>query len=102
MPVVRAVQVTADDIIDMIAVRNAFMPAARSVRVAALVAATAMLRCALGRVRAAHCDRVIVYVIAMNVVHMTVMQIICMSVVLNRLVSASLAVAVTMLGMNVA
>ncbi|APA90320.2 hypothetical protein BJG93_32410 (plasmid) [Paraburkholderia sprentiae WSM5005] len=83
---VRMVQVAVDEIVDVIAMRHRFMAAPRSVNVARVMAAAA--RRALVRIFGAHFKPVLVYMIAVRVMQMTVMQLINMIVVLDRSMSA--------------
>jgi hypothetical protein len=83
---VRMVQVAVDEIVDVIAMRHRFMAAPRSVNVTRVVAAAA--RRALVRIFRADFELVLVYVIAVRMMQMTVMQIINVIAVLDRGVSA--------------
>jgi hypothetical protein len=83
---VRMVQVAVDEIVDVIPMRHRFMAAPRSVNVARLVAAAA--RRALVRIFGAHFEPVLVYMIAVRMMQMPVMQIINMIVVLDGSMSA--------------
>ena len=85
---VRVVEMPLDQIVDVVAMRNRLM--------AALGAATAMLRSAGARIAGAHGDDVLVDVIAMHTVQMPVVQIVDMGVMLNRGVPATGAVFVGM------
>jgi hypothetical protein len=78
---VRMVQVAVDDIVDVIPMRYRFMAAPGSVNVARFVAAASMrpLFGSLG----ADFESVLVYMIAVRMMQMTVMQIINMIVVLD-------------------
>jgi hypothetical protein len=82
---VRMVQVAVDEIVDVIPVRHCFMAASWSVNVARVVAATA--RRALVRIFGAHFELMLVYMIAVRMMQMTVMQIINVIVVLDRSMS---------------
>jgi hypothetical protein len=82
---VRMVQVAVDEIVDVIAMRHGFMAAPRSVNVARVVAAAARL--ALVRIFGAHVEPVLVYMIAVRMMQMTVMQIVNVTVVLDCSVS---------------
>jgi hypothetical protein len=86
---VRVMEVAADEIIGVIAVRNGLMPAARAMSVALLVAPTAVRRCALRRIGRIDSDAALVDVIAVDAMHVTVVQIVAVVTVLNALVSAA-------------
>jgi hypothetical protein len=79
---VRMVQVAVDEIVDVMPMRHRFMAAPGSVNVARLVAAAA--RRALVRILGAHFELVLVYVIGVRMMQMTIMQIINVTVVLDR------------------
>jgi hypothetical protein len=83
---VRMVQVAFDEIVDVIPMRHRFMTAPRSVNVARVVAPAA--RRALVRIFGTHFEPVLVYMIAVRVMQMTVMQVINMIVVRDRSMSA--------------
>lgn len=83
---VRMVQVAVDEIVDMIAMRHRFMAAPGSVHMARLVAA-AVSR-ALIRIGRVNFEPVFVYVIAVRVMQVAVMQIIDMVAMLDRGVTA--------------
>jgi hypothetical protein len=87
---VRMVQVAFDEIVDVIPMRHRFMTAPRSVNVARVVAPAA--RRALVRIFGTHFEPVLVYMIAVRVMQMTVMQVINMIVVRDRSMSAVRAV----------
>ncbi|MFM0093574.1 recombinase family protein [Paraburkholderia sediminicola] len=82
---VRMVQVAVDEIVDVIPMWDRLMAAPRSVNVGRVVAAAA--RRALVRIFGAHFELVLVYVIAVRMMQMTVMQIVNVIVVLDRSVS---------------
>ena len=82
---VRMVQVAVDEIVDVISMRHRFMAAPTSVNVARVVAAAA--RRALVRIFGAHFELMLVYMIAVRMMQMTVMQIINVIVVLDRSMS---------------
>jgi hypothetical protein len=68
------VQSSADQIIDVIAVRHGFVPAPRAMLVSALIFGRA-----LSRVSRAHSEGVLIHMIPMHVMKMSVMQIIRMA-----------------------
>ncbi len=93
---VRVVEVSADEIIGVIAVWNRLMSAARAVGVAWFVSPTTVRRCALRRVGRIDSDAALVDVIAVNAMQMAVVQIVAMVAVLNALMSAAGLVNVLM------
>ncbi|WP_277043388.1 hypothetical protein [Caballeronia mineralivorans] len=92
---VRMVQVAVDEIVDVIPVRHRFMAAPWSVNVARLV--TAAARRAFVRIFGAHFELMLVYMIAVRMMQMTVMQIINVIVVLDRSMSTVRAMLVVVL-----
>ena len=89
MVAVRVVQMTADEIIDMVAVWNGLVSTTGSVDVAFVMLGTRMIWCAPGLVPRAGFENVVVDVVAMYVVQMTVVQIIDMAVVFDGDVAAT-------------
>ena len=81
---VRVVQVTVDEIVDVIAVRNGFVAATGAVYVRSIMSAASVIRCAVGRVLTTDFDLVLVDVVAVHVVQVTVMQVVHVAVVLHR------------------
>jgi len=90
----RMVQVRTYQIINVVSMRCAFMPAVRAVNMFAIVPFTLMAGCAAVRVRATYRNGVFVDVIGMDVMQMTVMEIVSMPVVAYRHVPAIRAVCV--------
>ncbi len=82
-------EMAADEIIGVIAVRNGLMPAARAMGVALFVSPTAVRRCALRWIGRIDSDAALVDVIAVDAMHVTVVQIVAVVAVLNGLVSAA-------------
>ncbi|WP_199272356.1 hypothetical protein [Paraburkholderia acidisoli] len=93
---VRMVQMPVDEIIDVIAMRHGFVPAARSVHMPGLMAARAVST-GIG-VLVANLDLVLIDVVAMRVMQMTVMQIVDVITMLDGRMAASRAVLVVMMG----
>ena len=83
---------TVDQVIDVVAVRHRFVPAARPVHMAVGVAGAVVLRRAAVRVGGADRDHVLVDMVAMHVMQMAVMQEIDMAFVAHRGVTALRAV----------
>jgi hypothetical protein len=91
--VVRPVQPSSDEVIDVIAVRNRLVTAA----VAMAVRRVAVDRVGMtGRMRLIDANGMLVDVVAMRVVHMSVVQVVDVIVVLDRGVPAIGAVLVRM------
>jgi hypothetical protein len=83
------VQMAVDQVIDVIPVRNRLVSAVRSVHVTGFVAAALMRRRALIGVARSHRNDVLVDVVAMWVMEMTVVQVIDVTIVLDRGVPAA-------------
>jgi hypothetical protein len=99
---VRMMQVPADHEVGMIAVRHLSVAALRVVLVPAGVVAARVLRRARGRVGAVDADCMLVGVSCMNVVQVSVVQIVGVAIMLDRNVAAAGAVRVRMTGMLLA
>ena len=82
-------EMAADEIIGVIAVRNCLMSATRAVGVAWFVSATAVRRCALRRIGRIDTDAALVDVIAVNAMHVALVQIVAVVAVLNALMSTA-------------
>ena len=98
---VRMVQVPADQVIHVIGVRNRFVPAARSVHVAALSVTALLLRGALHGIARVGLEAMLVHVIPVNVVHMAFVQIIGVAFVFDRGMPTVAAVGVAMSGVGI-
>jgi hypothetical protein len=72
--VVRVMQMPTHQIVDVAAVRDRLMPAARAMHVRGVVLAAVMPRCAVSRVLRPNLERVLVYVVAVRMVQMSVVQ----------------------------
>ncbi len=92
------VQVTVDEIVDMVAVGYGRVATIRSVDVVRIVAVARMLGCAVAWISGIHIQRVFVYVVLVRMVQMTVVKIVDMAVMLDRGVAAIRAVHVGMIG----
>lgn len=97
MATVHVVQVTLDDVVGVISVRDRVVAAARAVRVVLAVLLAVVRWRALRWVRAADVERVLVDVVAMHVMEMAVMQVVLVTAVLDRLVPAVGAMSVLVL-----
>jgi len=89
MAFMRMMQVVAHEVIDMIAVRNRVMPAARSVLVPWLMAGAVMVRRAPFGIGVAHLEAMLVDMVAMGMMQMAVMRVIQMVAMADRGVPAS-------------
>ena len=74
MIAVRMVQMAADQVIDVVAVRHRFVPAAGPMHMTGAMAGTVVLRRAAVRIGGADGDHVLVDMVAMHVVQMAVVQ----------------------------
>lgn len=90
------VKVSVHDVIDMVAVRNRLMAALSVVAMLLVMAFAGVSRRACGRVARTDRQRMLVHVVAVDVVHVPVMQIIRVSLMRDRLVSAAGAVRMGM------
>jgi hypothetical protein len=100
MPAVRMVEVIADQVVDVIAVRHGLVPALLAVHVIGGVAAAAMLIRAAVRVRVVDLEHMLVDVTLMGVVQMTLVQVVDVIAVRDAGMTAARAVAVPVIGMN--
>lgn len=98
---VRVVQVTCDEVIDVVSMRNRLMAAARAVHVALLVCAALVRGRARGGVSAVHFDRALIDVAGVGVVQVAVVQIIDVIAVANRRVAAAGSVDVLVAAVGV-
>lgn len=95
---VRMVQMTVDQIVDVVAVRHRFVAAARPVHMTGAMAGTVMLRRAAVRVGGADGDHVLIDMVAMHVVQMAVVQEIDMVFVTHCSMAALRAMLVVVMG----
>ena len=102
MIAVRMVQVAVDEVIDMVAVRDRFMTASRTVNVAGIVTAAVVRWSADGGVGVADFDRVFFHgTVGIHVMQVTVVQIIDMVTVLDAGVFAIGTVLMVVVGVSV-
>ncbi|WP_437895063.1 hypothetical protein [Sorangium sp. So ce124] len=87
---VRMVQVRADEVIEMIAVGHGLMAAACPVRVRLLVVGACMARRARVRVLLADREHVLIEVIAVRMMQVSIVQVIDVVLMTQRLMSTSL------------
>jgi hypothetical protein len=92
--VVRVMKVAIDDVVRVIAVRDSVVPTSGPVDVGIVVAPARMRRRAVGGVRAADGEAVLIDVIAMRMMEMSVVEIVLVPIVLDLFVTASGAVLV--------
>jgi hypothetical protein len=95
---VRVMEVAADAVIDVIAVRNRLMAAAGSLNMACLMPSTAMVGGAVVRVVAGDFDHMLVDMALMRVMEVTIVQIIGVAAVTNGRMAAAGAMLVRMVG----
>ncbi len=82
-------QMTVDDVVDVIAVRHAFVAAALAVLVIGSMGAARVALGAAGRVRIGNVEPVLVDVIAVHVVQMPVVQVVAMTAVAHAPMTAA-------------
>jgi hypothetical protein len=87
----------ADQVIDVVAVRDRLVAAAWSVPVAPLVSIAEVSRRAPGRVRLPNRNTMLIDVISMHVMHMAIVQVVNVAIVPNGRMSASFAMNVRVL-----
>ena len=93
---VRMMEMSAHQVIDMIAMRHCLVAAVWSVDMAGFVRAAVVARSAVGRIGSADCESVVINMAVVNMMHVSIMQIIRVAVVLDGGVAAILAVGVCM------
>ena len=91
---VGVMEVTVDEVVDVVAVGHGLVAAAGAVDVAVLVTGAAVCGGAGGRVAFAHLDHVLVHVVAMGVVEVAVVEVVHVVTVLDGDVAAVGAVDV--------
>ena len=98
--VVGMVQVAVDDVIDVVAVGNRLVTAARTMVLTVSVLGALVVGRAFGRIDAADAQAMFLDLIARRMVKMAVVEIIDVAVMLDGLVAAAVAVAVRVVGVN--
>jgi hypothetical protein len=93
---VSVMEMTGDEVVDVIAVWNGFVAAAGSVPVVRSVAFAVVVRRATGRILRPHAQRVFIEVTVVREVQVTIVQIVTMPVVHDRRVSAAGAMPMRM------
>jgi hypothetical protein len=81
VPVVRVMQMPTHQIVDVAGVRDRLMPAVRAMHVRGVVLAAVMPGGAVSRVLRPDLKRVLVYVVAVRMVQMSVVQVVDMALV---------------------
>ena len=99
---VRMMQMTVHQVVYMVPMRYGFVPAARAVDVTWFVTCANVVRRAAHRIGITHVNRVLVYVVSVNVVHVPVMQKVHVVAVFDGRVPAAGTVLVCMFWVNVA
>jgi hypothetical protein len=94
MRAVLIVQVTGDDVVPMIAVRNGLMSARVAVRMRLIVFAAGVTALAVLRICARDAESVLVDVLIVHVVQVTIVQVVDVIVVTDGRVAAARAVRV--------
>jgi hypothetical protein len=98
--VVHVVQVPADDVVRVIAVRDGFVAAPEPMGVAIVVAGAGVCGGARRRVLAADGERVLIDVVSVDMVEMPVVEVVLVTFVLDGSVPAAGAVNVVVLGVG--
>src|ERR1700676_1301230 len=88
MPLVLMMQMTFYDMVHVLAVRNRFVSAARLMSVLLIMRTARMARRTIRRIRSALCQGMFIHVSRVDVVKMPVVQIVDVTVVLYRGVTA--------------
>jgi hypothetical protein len=91
---VRMMQVSSDEVVDVVSVRHGFVAAAGAMLVGGIVGATSMGRRARRWVRCTNSERVLVDSVALRVVQVAVVEVVGVAVMLHGLVAAAGAVLV--------
>ena len=97
---VRVMEMPGDDMVEVVGVRHGFVTAIRSVLVRGIVSGTGVTAVAVRRILCVRCERMFVDVPFVDVVQVSVVNVIDVVVVTNRGVSAICGVLVLMLGMQ--
>lgn len=96
MAAMRVMEMPANQIVDMIAVRNSFVAAARAVLVSGIVPRTGVIGRAGRGIGRAHFDGVLIDMIAMRLMQVAVVQVVHMIAVLDGHMAAARPVDVGM------
>ena len=98
MTIVGVMQMPADKIVHMVAVRHAFVPTGRTVRMLVVVGFAIVIGRARVWIGLPNGHRMLINMSAMNVVHVPIVKIVGMAVVHHGLVAALSVVCVTVGG----
>jgi hypothetical protein len=93
------VQVTVDEIVHMVSMRDRFVTAARSMNVSSIMSGAAMVGRATIRILVAHFNPMFVHMIRVRMVQMAIVEIIHMVAVPNGNVTAVRSMRVVVVGM---
>lgn len=88
MTFARAMQVSIDQIVNVITVRYSFVTTLSAMLVTSFMPLAGMLRCARSRISATICNTMAIYVITVHIVQMTIMQIVYVTIMLDSLMAA--------------
>lgn len=94
MVAVRVMQMAVDQIADVVTMRDRFVSATRAVDMAGFMAAATMLRGAAIRIGFRDSDHMLIYMVAMRMVQVAIMQVVDMAVVTDGGVAAARSVLV--------
>jgi hypothetical protein len=94
-------QVAIHEIVDVVAVGNRFMAATGSVNVSGVVGGAGVAAGAIGRIRGAHLNGVLVVMAFMSMVEMAVVEVVYVAVVQHGGMAAAGSVLVVVVGMDV-
>jgi hypothetical protein len=100
MIAVRMVQVTIDEIVDVIPVRHRLVAATRTMLVRCVVTGADMVRGACCRIGGRHLDHMLVDVITVHVMQMAVVKIVDVPVVLHSSMAAPRTMNMGMVGVS--
>ena len=100
MVAMRMMQVSIDQIIDVIAMRHGFVSAARPMHVSGVMPRAAVLRRAGIGIGRGHLDHMLVDMIAMGMMQMAVMEVVHVTAMLHGRVPATGAMDMRMVGMR--
>ena len=92
------VQMACNEIVDMVAMRNRFVAAARTMNVSSVVSSAVMVGRATIRVLVAHFNPVLIHMVRVRMVKMAVVEIIHMAAVPDRNMTAMRAMHVIVIG----
>jgi hypothetical protein len=93
------VQVTVDEIVHMVAMRDRFVTAARSMNVSSIMSGAAMVGRATIRILVAHFNPMFVHMIGVRMVKMAIVEIIHVVAVPDRKMAAAGSMRVVVVGM---